>query len=400
MKNRRELQIACALALSGLLAVACDEPMAVTDGGTNPTMDGSTAPGTDSGSTTDTDGGTTDDDGGTTTPGGCAADAAAYCDRFEECNPTGFLAAYETNAICRRVVAAGCEAGGAPIPLTNGLTDEDACRASQVSSCDGFLNAFQAPLPAACVPLPGDVTTFEGNCAVDAQCGVGTITGGTMAGMMRQMYCRGLLSGGARVFGTPECPRGQCVFAKALGSSCATDGSEFCDRYAGQDCTQEFDMDTGATGPHQCRQIQYGGHDAPCAPGSDRQCAPGFACQSNRRCRPVLSEGTTCDPDADLCDTRLGLSCQDLGDGPECAGPVYVRVGAQCGTVTEGGRTTTRLCSAYANCDTTVTPNICVALRALDETCTQSPDNCEPGLECDDDTDRCAVPEPGSTTCP
>lgn len=399
MTNRSRSLVACALAMSGLLAVACDETTPGTDAGPNPEdggpgIDG--GPGTDSGSTPDTDGGPT--------PSDCDADAAAYCDRFQECNETGFLAAYETNAICRRVVAAGCEAGGDPIPLTNGVTDEDACLASQVSSCEGFLGASAAPIPAACVPAPGDVTTPMGNCALDAQCGVGTITGGTMAGMMRQMYCRGLDSGGTRVFGTPECPRGECIFATALGSSC-TPGSQtaFCDRYAGQECAKQFeDTGAGVTGADQCRQIQYGTAGAMCAPGSDRQCASGFKCDPMpRRCMAVLNEGQTCIPGArDLCDSRLGLSCQDLGDGDVCAGPVYVRVGAQCGAVTEGGRTTTRLCSAYARCDTTVTPNVCVALRALDETCTQSPDNCEPGLECDDDTDVCVVPEPGSTTCP
>lgn len=399
MRSTIHTLFACALAVSGVLAAGCDEPGRDPN---DPRRDGS-IPQQDAGPTTDTDGGgTTDTDGGTTpTTGDCAAQATAYCTRYEECNPVGFVMGYETHAICQRVMEAACaDPATSGIPLSNGLTDEDACRESQVASCDGFLNATSAPIPDACTPLPGQVTEIEGACFTDAQCGMGTVPSGDM----RRMYCRPLNSGGVPTWGSAECPRGACIPAKPLGSTCNPanqNRSEFCDSYADQACAKEFDMNDGAVGTDQCRQIEYGTTGAQCFPGTDKQCASGFRCDTvNRTCMAVLAEGQTCITGRDLCDTRRNLFCQDLGHGEVCAGLQVAKVGQQCGEVTIGDRTVIRGCSAYAHCDESLTPSVCVAKAALGETCTQDPDNCEPTLECDDTTDVCVKPDLESPTCP
>ena len=74
MTNRSRSLVACALAMSGLLAVACDEPTTGTDGGPNPMEDGGPSPGIDGGPGTDS-GPTPDTDGGPT-PSDCDTDAS------------------------------------------------------------------------------------------------------------------------------------------------------------------------------------------------------------------------------------------------------------------------------------------------------------------------------------
>src|SRR5690606_1007371 len=153
----------------------CDEPMVAGDASTDPMMDGGGGGGGDDG------GGGGNDDGGGTTPGGdCASEATAFCQRYQECNPDGFIAAFENMSICVEVRTEACETA-TPISLTNGLADEDACQADQIASCDGLLG--RVPAPAACTPLPGEVTAVEGACFTDAQCGVASLPNG----QMRQM---------------------------------------------------------------------------------------------------------------------------------------------------------------------------------------------------------------------
>lgn len=393
MKTSSRSFFAIVIAFGGVALVGCDDgPVTGTDSGMTSM---------DSGMTTGDGGGGGDDGGGGTDGGGgggdCASDANAYCARFLECDPVGFVAAFEDETICRRVVAATCDAP-AVIPLSNGLTDEAACDAAQVADCDGFFSSRFPPIDAACVPLPGEVVVSEGACFTDLQCGMRDV-GGTP----RRTYCRPLSSGGSFLYGTAECPRGQCIASKSEGATCnpANQGtSEFCDRFAGQTCLLQFDADTGTTGTNQCRTVQYGGAGDPCFAGTERQCASGFECDAEAKtCMAALQADQACIPTRNLCDHRRALSCLDQGSGNVCVAPRFVGVGAQCGTVTVGGRTEMRMCSAYARCDTAASTPVCVALRALDETCTLSPDNCEPGLECDSTSNHCQVPEP-STTCP
>ncbi len=407
MSSGPKILLTVAIALGGWALTACDGGMTTPEdagtammdgGGVDP--DGGGGGGPDGGGGGDPDGGAGALDGAVDAggmSGGCDSTAAAFCARFMECDPVGFLAAYESSTICRRVVAAACSVG-TEIPLTNGLTDEPACEAALVRDCGGFFAASVPPIEPACVPLPGQVTDLEGACFTDEQCGTRDVMGST-----RRMYCRPLRSGGVSVYGTAECPRGQCIPARAEGATCnpLNQGiSEFCDRFAGQQCLRAFDPDTGTTGTNQCRTVQYGTTGAPCAPGSDRQCASGFECDPvARQCMAALNVGQACIPDRNLCDRRRALSCLDQGSGTVCVAPRLVGVGAQCGTVTVDGRTEMRMCSAYARCDTTASTPVCVALRALDETCTVDPDNCEPGLECEPSSNTCQEPEP-TTSCP
>ena len=393
MTNRSRSLVACALAMSGLLAVACDEPTTGTDGGPNPMMDGGgPGPGTDGGPGTDS-GPTPDTDGGPT-PSGCAAAAEDYCTLYESCDANRFLAAFENQEICRRVRAAACEDAEATpdIPLTNGLTDEDACEAAQVAGCDGILGG--GPIPAACIPLPGEVATSEGACFTDAQCGIHPTTG-------RRMFCRP--SSGQ--LGLPECPRGQCISAVAENGTCnpANIGTmQFCDTYAGQACLQAAndDMDGIDTADGtRCRTIQYGSLNAPCVDGTDLQCGAGFVCLANQ-CRALLDEGELCEPTRSACDIRRGLTCQDVDGENLCATQEYTEVGTQCGDVPVGSDTVNRECSAYASCDMVGATTVCVALKRLGEVCTVTPDNCEPGLECDPGTNRCVEIEIEPPTCP
>lgn len=409
MKTSSRTWLACMAGLASLIAVACDNSGSGDDGGTTPTPDGGTTSMTDGGGGGGGSdgggggGGDTDGGGGGGTDGGggggsdCASMASAYCARFMECNPNGFTGAYEDDATCQRVMTASCESG-TPTPLTNGLTDQATCDAAKVADCDGFFSASNPPILDACVPLAGQVTTLMGSCFTNLQCGNDEGTGRTG----RRMYCRPT-SGN---YGTADCPRGQCIPAKPDGSSCnpANQGSsEFCDSFGGQSCVKQFDSSAGVTGSNQCRTVTYGMNGDDCFPGSDMQCASGFECDSgSKTCMAALSEGATCDAAHSLCDHRIGLTCTNEGSGGNhCRyGIVFVDVGAQCGSaVMVGGRTENRQCSAYARCDTSVTPNVCVALVPQDGTCTLSPDNCEPGLECDSTTNTCQPPTP-SSTCP
>ncbi|MBX3275946.1 MAG: hypothetical protein KF729_37185 [Sandaracinaceae bacterium] len=407
------MKLGLVLGSSLLLAFGCDDGNGSMDDGGGTGMDGGATDGggtgTDSGSETDgaapmTDGGDPGTDGGTPMAG-CAAEAMAFCARFEECNAQGFRAAFENQTICRRVVAAACESPPPAVPHVNGLVDEAACEAMRVGSCDGFFAVAGPPTPAACRSLPGDITTTDPNsCFTNLQCGILT----TPMGRMARGYCRPLMSGGMLVYGAAECPRGSCIITQP---SVTTDRNfsqcnpaqqgvqQLCNVFEGEHCTMEYDEDSGMTDMNRCRAVQYGTAGAPCFPGTDRQCASGFACDSQaKRCMAVLAEGAACIPTRDLCDTRRGLSCRNIDGADVCAtAVVFVNIGAQCGNV--DGMSRMRLCSAYARCDTMATPNTCVALRALDETCTLSPDNCEPGLACSETTDTCQVPTPGSA-CP
>ncbi|HJL20510.1 MAG TPA: hypothetical protein RMH99_32885 [Sandaracinaceae bacterium LLY-WYZ-13_1] len=392
----KSLACVAALALAG-----CDDGPAMTADGGAPAMDARAPAGDDAGEPMDGDdagppGG--DDGGGDPPADDCASHASALCARFMACDPTGFVATWENEAICQRVVEAEC-ADPTEIPRSNGLADEAACEAAQVADCEGFFAARTAPLASACVPEPGQVTETEGDCFTDVQCGTRDV-----AGAERRMYCRPLSSGGSFVFGTAECPRGSCIVARREGDTCNPENQgtrEFCDRYAGQECRLEFDEDAGTRGEHRCRTVRYGETGDPCFPGSDRACASGFECDPEaKRCMAALDVGQACIPERDLCDGRRGLRCEDTGSGDVCVAPRVVGVGAQCDWVTVDGTDVFRSCSAYARCDTSMDTPVCVPLRALDEICTVDPDNCEPGLECDPSTNRCREPDPSSPSCP
>ncbi len=396
MRNRKLL--ACMAALGGLLLGACDDGGGGgTDGGDTHVDSGMT--GVDGGG-----GGGTDGGGGGGTDGGgggsdCAAYATAYCQRYMDCNPNGLIGAYQTVAICQRVETARCESA-AVAPGSHGLTDEAACEATRTSDCSGFLSL--APVPDACIPVLGDLASGE-SCYMDAQCGTTTVSGTT-----RRMYCDKVTVGGVPTSGTAECPLGHCHASVLEGHACslATQGmgQEFCDTYAGQYCVRQFDETVGLnpTDPTQCLMVTYGTAGDDCFDGTNMRCASGFECDSgSKSCMAALSEGQSCDPLHPLCDTRLNLSCMNEGtSGNHCRyNVVFVTVGAQCGSVTVDGRTENRDCGAYAYCDTTVTPSVCRAKVPKDGTCTVSPDNCEPMLECDSTSNTCQVPDP-SSTCP
>ncbi|HMO11308.1 MAG TPA: hypothetical protein PKB06_07375, partial [Actinotalea sp.] len=311
------------LGSSLLFAVGCGVG---TDGGGMTGTDG--GPGTD-GETPMTDGGGMGTDGGPPT-GGCADEAMAFCARFEECNAQGFRAAFENQTICRRVVAAQCESPPAPIPHANGLVDEAACEAMRRGSCDGFFAVGGPPVPSACRLAPGDIVGETPNCFTDAQCGVQTAPTGREA----RGYCRPV----SGQFGAAECPAGRCTVTFALGAGGnpmqnAALGHQLCNYFEDQLCLRAYDEDMGATGGDQCRQVDYGTAGTNCFPGTDRQCASGFACDSQaKRCMAVLAEGAACIPARDLCDTRRGLSCRNIdGAGVGATAVVYVNVGAQCG---------------------------------------------------------------------
>lgn len=372
MTNRSRSLVACALAMSGLLAVACDEPTTGTDGGPNPMMDGGPGPGTDGGPGTDS-GPTPDTDGGPT-PGDCAGRASAYCDRFEECNPNGFIGAYENMDICVEVVTDACEN---PDPLAPQPADPAACAATQAGSCDAFLVGF-AEINPACLPAPGSVGEGE-DCYSQGECG--THTDG------RRLYCRGTTACNKACYPAQytSSTRGACT--GALGS---------CDTYAGFECVDNFDEDLGvdpSDGAVTCLEVERGGTGADCYPGSDRQCATGFVCHvPSKMCMAALGVNAACNPAAgqDLCDARLGLSCTDVEGVDLCRrSSIFVQVGAESGTV-DG---VTQNCSAYA-LPSTETPPRCELRRRLDETCSATRANCWPGLTCESGT--CQEPEPGA----
>lgn len=337
-----------------------------------------------------TDGGGVETDGGGVVPGDggggggatCAQQATSYCTQFETCSPALFIGSWESSAICIEEYTRSCGATGT-IPMTNGVVDPAACLAARMGSCNAFLDPVT---PDACAPLAGDVAQ-NGDCGIDSQCAMGTNSDGVAV----RLYCYGATS--------LMCMDGVCAAPDRPMSgrnTCrnATTFRDNCDTLAGYQCVADFDADTGVVPEGtRCLEVQYGASGAGCYPGSDRQCASGFACQTaTKRCMAVLGVGATCDTAASLCDTRLGLTCADDGDGNDvCTAPAYVRVGAQCGLV-DG---VTQLCSAYALCNTD-TPSVCVVRRARGETCTATPNNCRLGLACEGGT--CMDPDPA--TCP
>ncbi|MEI8258697.1 MAG: hypothetical protein WCJ30_23740, partial [Deltaproteobacteria bacterium] len=161
-------------------------------------------------------------------------------------------------------------------------------------------------------------------------------------------------------------------------------------------------VSTDANGArYTCRQVTRGAVGDGCLAGTDRQCGPGLVCTAGFTCQPLLGMGMSCDGAAAAqCDTRLGLTCQPVTTGSAsstCRPAPFARVGAQCGTVTEGGVTETRLCaSAVAFCNS-ATPTVCEALRNNGEPCATTPrDNCRAPFACRSGTCQ----PPVAATCP
>lgn len=366
--------VACALGLSGLLAVACDEPMVANDASTDPMMDGGGGGG---GNQDGGGGGGGDEDGG---GGGgdddCASRASAYCARFQECNPNGFIGAFENMSICVEVQTEACEN---PSPYAAQPSDPAGCAAAQAAGCDAFFPG-EIELPAACRPAPGPVGR-DGDCGSDGQCG--------MEGTTR-LYCRNATN--------PVCEDGSCFPPTPANSSCSVSSFDPCDTYAGFACVNSWEardmMGTPGWIQRRCRQIEYGGHRADCMENTEKQCAIGYRCHEGfRRCEAVLGQDDPCDPDHPLCDERLGLKCEwvdaDGGGAHLCVSTsIFVPAGAMHGPNQDGVE---QKCSAYA-LPSSDTPPVCVLRKRLGEGCNDSPDNCWPGLECR--AGMCQEPEP------
>lgn len=368
----------------------------VTNNDTGGTGNDSGGTGNDSGGTGNDSGGTGNDSGGTgndsggTTGVDCAAIANASCSRFLACAPQQFQLQYESEAICREIQTAACMLGvGANIPDTNGVMDQAACTAALNASCDSFFENRPAYVAfPACKPRPGR-RALNDRCGVDNQCG----TGMNSQGQTVQLYC----------FGTPlptvACNNGNCSppdRAMSGRNTCrnSTTGRDLCDLWNGYQCVNDFraEFDAGLSGT-QCQLVTYGGAGAECLANSTKQCLTGFVCGTNRRCQAVLGMGATCMPNADLCDTRLGLRClQDQNGQNTCLPPAVVRVGAQCNITVQGRM---QVCSNVAICNM-ATPRVCELRKRLGEPCTAQPDNCFPGLTCRNG--MCAAPMP--PTCP
>lgn len=379
MKIGSRTLVACALGLSGLLAIACDEPMTTPDGGRRQ-MD---AGGGGGGGGGDYDGGGgggggDQDGGGNGGDDDCASRAAAYCSRFEECNPNGFIGAFENMDICIEVQTEACEN---PSPWNFEPVDRAACEAAQAEGCDAFFPGVGG-LPAACAPAPGPVTR-DGSCGLDAQCGTENGT---------RLYCRGVQN--------PVCEDGNCYPPTPAGSQCNASRFDPCDTYAGYACVRPFDEMSANT---RCLEVEYGELNAPCARGTEKQCAAGYRCHEGlKQCKPAVGEGLTCDPDHPLCDERFGLECRWVeadpgtgGDGGYLCMPteIFVPVGAMFGPNQDG---VNQKCSAYA-LPSSSNPPQCVLRVRLGGPCTETPDNCWPGLECRAGT--CQKPEPGPSGC-
>lgn len=370
MTNRSRSLVACALAMSGLLAVACDETTPGTDAGPNPMED--SGPGIDGGPETDS-GPTPETDGGPT-PSDCDARATNLCSQHAACDMNSFIGRYENMAICVEVETQACET---PNPLAPPPSDPAGCAAAQASGCDAFIS-FGSDLPAACIPAPGPVER-DGDCGYHSQCGT---EGGT------RLYCRSVTD--------PLCEDGSCFPPTPAGSSCNDTTFDPCDTYSGYACVHAYSaremMGTPAWNQQRCAMIERGGAGADCFADTEKQCAAGFTCIEGE-CMAVIGEGMTCNQAASLCDTRLGLACvvRDGESTPRCTrGAIFVQVGAESGLV-DG---VTQNCSAYA-LPSTETPPLCELRRRLGETCSASRANCWPGLTCESGT----CEEPDATTC-
>lgn len=370
MRSSIHTLFACALALSGVLAAGCDEPMNGGDGGTQTGTDGSTST-QDGGTTTDTDGGGDDTDGGTTPTGDCASQATAFCTRYEECDSNRFIGAYENMSICVEVTTAACETPSAAAPRP---TDPATCAAARAGSCAAILG-FAGEMPAACLPGPGDRNRDQA-CGYDSQCG--------MEGDAR-LYCRGVTN--------PACEDGNCYQPTFNGSSCNDSVFDPCDTLAGYSCVHSFAqremMGTPAWNQQKCEMVQYGAAGADCFEDTEKQCGFGLICM-NETCMPTAPEGATCNPSASLCETGLACIIRDDESSERCTRTsIFVQVGAESGTV-DGIR---QDCSAYA-IPSTESPPRCELRRRLDETCSASRSNCWPGLECRGGT--CQEPDPAT----
>jgi hypothetical protein len=351
--------------------------------------------GTNSNATTGTTSNTTTTGTTTGTTGtvNCSSQATTYCQLFNQCDPTGFIAAYDNEATCERVYAAGC--GAAPIPDTNGVHDAAACFASETANCTAFL-AQRDPAyvpPTSCQANPGSLADQDA-CGYSAQCPAGDWCNpfsDTHPPMCMDYTCAGFTQSGQDCGNSDES---------------APDYNYPCDPTAGQACTKPFDPTNGLdpnASQWTCATVTRGQAGASCFPGSTMQCDVGFACNSSsKKCVAYFAEGTPCTTStAYLCDLRLGLTCQDDGSGTgsmACLGSQYVTVasGSQCGAVPNSGGTGTHQvsCSAYAYCGGPA-PTVCLARRQAGQGCTASPDNCEPGLMCGN-SGTCQTPPAGN----
>jgi hypothetical protein len=314
----------------------------------------------------------------------CATIAQRTCARVQSCTPLVFERAYESMALCVSAVTQSCALNTAsPLPQDNGVVDAAACEAA-LDSCPAYLNSLPSAggstVPAACEHRRGTrssaMSGMGRSCGADFMCIAGE-------------YCYGVTQ-------APVCQNGSCSTPDRLMTgfnTCNMAPRDPCDVNNNQRCTRVFDMaqanriSTDANGSrYTCRQVTLGGVGASCAATTNSQCMPGLVCTAGFTCQPLLGMGMSCDgPAADQCDTRLGLSCQTVPNSTSktCRPTPFARIGAQCGSVTEGGVTEMRQCAAAVAFCNGATPTVCEALKGMGDPCTTSPrDNCRAPFSC------------------
>lgn len=277
--------------------------------------------------------GTDADAGGPSVADACAAQAAVFCGREQECRPGAFLTAYgppEARAIaaCETVQRAIC---GASAELSGSGYDAAAiaaCASAQVTaSCDDLNGVDTWPCP-----TPRGERVNGAECAIDAQCA--------------SRYCRHWFTDRFE-----SC--GRCADRLTTEASCADDVAgcpvdAYCD-------TETFTCEARGAVGDECESI------VECT----WRCADGS-------CAEPAEPGDACDRDGD-CDFYYGG--QTCLEG-ECAEAVYVSAGETCDTLS------TR-CAASA-----CIGGECTAYAGLDDPC-GAERFCGPGLGCGPATSTC-----------
>ncbi len=233
---------------------------------------------------------------------GCAAYAAAICDKYESCSKTSFNELFGNAANCRTRNALLCEIQiSAPDDGMKGVS-LDACNVALVGmSCDDLFN--QRP-PSACrivgARTTGAACTFNPQCAtgfcnhdpIDAACGKCAAFPAEGEPCAATTYC----GYGLTCAGTAAGPKPRvCVVPKKLGDACDN-------------------------------------VDAPCAVG--------LSCTLGKCGSPAkLAESCSSPEGASFpaCDSLGGFECNATsGGGAKCSAVQFAKIGATCGMTTSG----------------------------------------------------------------
>lgn len=217
----------------------------------------------------------------------CERYASSYCERIAECSPHTLRLLYENLALCTEIVERRC-AEDTDIGIF--VDDVDGCVAVLANgTCEEVLAAPDA----ACARTPGARVQGE-PCRTGAQCETGVCRfSGNACGA-----CTGLLEEGEPCAGVLDAACGP-------GLGCDSEGSG------------------------ECRPIQSRTLEESCD-FAVLLCEPDLYCSliEPKTCKPWLGEGGDCSGDAEACDRRQSLYCNQGVCGPL---DVLVEPGMACG---------------------------------------------------------------------